>query len=204
MYHDECILVSPEDEIIGHSNKAISHVFSSETPRGLLHRAFSVFMFDKATGKLLLQQRATDKITFPSVWTNTCCSHPLHGMTPSEVDKQAQVEKGQVPGVVNAAVRKLKHELGIDCEASGIKNEDFKFLTRLHYWAVDTVTHGKKAPWGEVRMEDGLVTDRIHRLTLPHPPFTPHLTSTRSTTFSSSLWIPPPLPSPRTPRKFPA
>ena len=155
MYHDECILVSPTDEIIGHSNKAISHVFSSETPRGLLHRAFSVFMFDKATGKLLLQQRATDKITFPSVWTNTCCSHPLHGMSPSEVDKQAQVEKGQVPGVINAAVRKLKHELGIDCEASGIKNEDFKFLTRLHYWAVDTVTHGKKAPWGEVRTEDG-------------------------------------------------
>ena len=42
-------------------------------------------LFDKL-GRLLLQQRA-DKITFPDVWTNTCCSHPLYGMAPSEVDQ---------------------------------------------------------------------------------------------------------------------
>ena len=44
---------------------------------GLLHRAFSVCLFDPTTGKLLLQRRAVEKITFPNMWTNTCCSHPL-------------------------------------------------------------------------------------------------------------------------------
>lgn len=44
--------------------------------KGLLHRAFSVFLFN-SSGRLLLQQRAAEKITFPSHWTNTCCSHPL-------------------------------------------------------------------------------------------------------------------------------
>jgi isopentenyl-diphosphate delta-isomerase len=44
---------------------------------GLLHRAFSVFLFRPSDGRLLLQKRADEKITFPSMWTNTCCSHPL-------------------------------------------------------------------------------------------------------------------------------
>ena len=44
---------------------------------GLLHRAFSCFLFDPKEGKLLLQKRAPEKITFPNMWTNTCCSHPL-------------------------------------------------------------------------------------------------------------------------------
>jgi isopentenyl-diphosphate delta-isomerase len=43
--------------------------------KGMLHRAFSVFLFKE--DRLLLQQRADTKITFPGYWTNTCCSHPL-------------------------------------------------------------------------------------------------------------------------------
>lgn len=46
--------------------------------KGLLHRAFSVFLFRPSDGRLLLQKRADEKITFPSMWTNTCCSHPLY------------------------------------------------------------------------------------------------------------------------------
>ena len=66
-------------------------------------------------------------------------------MSPSEVDTPEDVRKGTVLGVKNAAVRKLQHELGIpDADASKMK-----FLTRLHYWAADSVTHGPKAPWGE-------------------------------------------------------
>lgn len=56
--------------------------FNAAQPEGILHRAFSVFLFDDR-GRLLLQQRASSKITFPDVWTNTCCSHPLHGYSPS-------------------------------------------------------------------------------------------------------------------------
>lgn len=57
---------------------------------GLLHRAFSVFLFN-SENKLLLQQRATEKITFPDMWTNTCCSHPLN--TASELIEEDQLGK---------------------------------------------------------------------------------------------------------------
>jgi isopentenyldiphosphate isomerase len=50
-------------------------------------------------------------------------------------------------GVKRAAVRKLEHELGIP--ASQVPLEGFKFMTRLHYWAADTVTHGPESEWGE-------------------------------------------------------
>ena len=56
--------------------------FNAAQPAGLLHRAFSVFLFN-SENKLLLQQRAACKITFPRVWTNTCCSHQLHGYDPT-------------------------------------------------------------------------------------------------------------------------
>ena len=74
---------------------------------GLLHRAFSVFLFDDQ-GRLLLQQRADEKITFPSYYTNTCCSHPLS--YPEEMEEVNQ------NGVRRAAQRKLTQELGIPSE----------------------------------------------------------------------------------------
>ena len=103
--------------------------------KGLLHRAFSVFLFD-SQNRLLLQQRATEKITFPDMWTNTCCSHPLGipGETGTTLEESVQ-------GVRRAAVRKLDQELGI--QVSQVPIDDFKFLTRIHYKAP---SDGK---WGE-------------------------------------------------------
>ena len=49
---------------------------------------------------------------------------------------------GSVLGVKNGAIRKLEHELGIPL--GELKVEEFKFLTRVQYWAADTVTHGEK------------------------------------------------------------
>lgn len=82
MLHDQCILVNEADAILGQSSKLEAHRFDARQPRGRLHRAFSVFLFD-SQNRLLLQQRAHSKITFPGVWTNTCCSHPLYGQLPS-------------------------------------------------------------------------------------------------------------------------
>ena len=56
--------------------------------KGLLHRAFSAFVFRPLDGKLLLQQRATEKITFPDMWTNTCCSHPLDDFEEEKIEEQ--------------------------------------------------------------------------------------------------------------------
>lgn len=154
MLKDECIVVNYMDEVIGHDNKYNCHKFLPGQPRGILHRAFSVMLFD-SSGRLLVQQRAKSKITFPGVWTNTCCSHPLHGMSPSEVDKPEEIAADKHTGVKHAAVRKLEHELGIPREQLDAKR--FKFITRVHYWAADVLTHGPTSPWGEHEIDHVLL-----------------------------------------------
>eukprot|EP00978_Attheya_sp_CCMP212_P022702 scaffold68141_cov49-Attheya_sp.AAC.2 len=129
------------DQIV---SKKEAHVFSPDSPRGVAHRAFSVFLFN-SNGEMLLTKRASSKITFPDVWTNTCCSHPLHNMIPNEVDEVDALP--EFPGIKHAAIRKLKHELGIS--PKDVPHQDFRFLTRFHYWASDTLTYGSDAPWGE-------------------------------------------------------
>ncbi len=117
MERDTVLVLDANDNVVGSASKRESHVFSHETPRGILHRAFSVFLFEAADdgtpSRLLLQKRASTKITFPNVWTNTCCSHPLHGMDNDEVDDPDDVESGTVRGAKYAAMRKLGHELGV-------------------------------------------------------------------------------------------
>jgi len=102
--------------------------------RGLLHRAFSAFVFRPSDGKLLLQQRATQKITFPDMWTNTCCSHPLDDFIEEKIEKNQH-------GVRVAASRKLEHELGIPRDQTPI--DEFQYLTKIHYKAPSN------GPWGE-------------------------------------------------------
>ncbi len=145
MLMDQVITVTEADVPTGGATKAAAHRFvPGLAPTGRLHRAFSVFLFDDA-GRLLLQRRAASKITFPGVWTNTCCSHQLHGQEPGEVDDLSDVAAGRAPGAAAAAVRKLEHELGVPRGA--IPAASFKFLTRLHYCAPDPESgeRGKEA-----------------------------------------------------------
>mmetsp|Transcript_10905 Transcript_10905/g.16316 ORF Transcript_10905/g.16316 Transcript_10905/m.16316 type:complete len:353 (+) Transcript_10905:129-1187(+) len=144
MESDMLVCVDSKDIPCGKMSKKEAHSFNQATPRGCAHRAFSVFLFN-GDGKLLLTQRAASKITFPSVWTNTCCSHPLYGQALDEVDQPDDFP--HFPGIKHAAIRKLYHELGIPPE--DVPHEDFRFLTRYHYWAADTVTYGEGTPWGE-------------------------------------------------------
>lgn len=134
-----CIVLSPSDEILGSATKKYTHLMTNIN-RGLLHRAFSCFLFDRSTKKLLLQQRASEKITFPDMWTNTCCSHPL--AHPAETGNSGDLVSS-VEGAKRAAVRKLGHELGID--ASAVPISEFRFLTRIHYLAPS----GRDGKWGE-------------------------------------------------------
>lgn len=76
LMEERCIVVDENDEILRDGSKKECHLMTN-IHKGLLHRAFSCFIFDPESGKLLLQRRAPEKITFPNMWTNTCCSHPL-------------------------------------------------------------------------------------------------------------------------------
>ena len=91
------VLVDGDDNEIGTMPKALVH--QAETP---LHRAFSFFLFN-SKGELLLQQRSSRKKTWPLVWSNSCCGHPL----PGEERK-------------DAVKRRLKDELGL----TGIEAEE--------------------------------------------------------------------------------
>ena len=69
------ILVDESDREIGHLSKGACH-----DGDGVLHRAFSLFVFN-AAGELLLQQRSDEKRLWPLFWSNSCCSHPRRGET---------------------------------------------------------------------------------------------------------------------------
>ena len=68
----QVILVDQQDNPTGSCEKLEAH------QKGLLHRAFSVFIFNKK-GEMLLQQRAINKYHSGGLWTNACCSHPAEG-----------------------------------------------------------------------------------------------------------------------------
>lgn len=82
------ILVNEADEAIGTMEKMEAH------EKALLHRAFSVFIFN-SRGEMLLQRRARNKYHSAGLWTNACCSHPAPG-----------------EDTMHAATRRLKEELG--------------------------------------------------------------------------------------------
>lgn len=90
--YTEVILVDEMDRPIGTMEKMEVH------QKGLLHRAFSIFIFN-SKGEMLLQQRASSKYHSPDLWTNACCSHPM----PEETIEQA-------------AHRRLQEEMGFDTE----------------------------------------------------------------------------------------
>ncbi len=83
------ILVDEDDNAVGLSPKLEAH------KQGLLHRAFSIFLFNSA-GEMLLHQRALSKYHSGGLWTNACCSHPRPGET-----------------VESAASRRLSEEMGL-------------------------------------------------------------------------------------------
>jgi isopentenyl-diphosphate delta-isomerase len=99
---DLVILVDESDNEIGYLDKLEAH------QKGMLHRAFSVLIFNSA-GELLLQKRAAHKYHSSGLWTNTCCSHPK----PNE-------------RMVDAVQRRLQEEMGIECETKFA----YKFLYR--------------------------------------------------------------------------
>ena len=115
MMGEMCLLVDEHDNIVGSQSKLECH-----QGNGLRHRAFSVLIFD-SKGRLLIQKRSSDKITFPGVWANSCCSHPL----------DIKEERLDGDGVKNAAKRKLEQELGILSDST--EGWDFHHIGMMEY-----------------------------------------------------------------------
>ncbi len=103
---ESLILVDMNDNETGVLSKAECH-----DGEGVLHRAFSVFLFNP-DGELLLQQRASGKRLWPLFWSNTCCSHPRQGES-----------------IEIAAVRRLQDEL----QASAALEFVYKFSYRANF-----------------------------------------------------------------------
>ena len=113
---NDIILVDKNDKQIGTADKMGPH------KKGILHRAFSVMLYDKGQKSVLLQKRAKGKYHSGGLWSNTCCSHPKPGET-----------------IIEAANRRLDEELGIknvDLEEVGsfiYKHEFENGLTEHEY-----------------------------------------------------------------------
>lgn len=102
---EHVILVDHNDHQIGTMEKMEAH------RQGVLHRAFSVFLFND-NGDLLLQQRALSKYHSAGLWTNTCCSHPRPGESTGD-----------------AAFRRLKEEMGITAPLE----KAFSFIYKVRF-----------------------------------------------------------------------
>ena len=101
---EQVVLVDDQGRAIGVADKATVH-----GPRTARHLAFSCYGFD-GDGRLLVSQRSRDKLTFPGVWTNTCCGHPAPGELPAA-----------------AATRRMRFELGLDPQDLRVVLPDFSY-----------------------------------------------------------------------------
>ena len=106
---EQLILVDDFDREIGFEAKTEAHM-----GKGVLHRAFSIFVFNSAN-ELLLQQRSLAKMLWPGYWSNTCCSHPRRGES-----------------MVDAVTRRLTQELGFECPLDYL----YKFKYHAQFGAV--------------------------------------------------------------------
>lgn len=102
MTEELVVLVDEKDQQTGLKEKMEAH------QKALLHRAFSIFLFN-SKGQMMLQQRAWNKYHSPGLWTNTCCSHPRHNET-----------------LEQATQRRLNEEMGLQCAMS----KAFDFIYR--------------------------------------------------------------------------
>jgi len=97
---EEVVLVNEKDEVVGTAEKIRTHQF------GVLHRAFSIFIFN-SEGQLLLQKRTSTKYHSRGLWSNTCCGHPRLNESTQEASR-----------------RRLREEMGFDLDVS----EVFQFV----------------------------------------------------------------------------
>ncbi|MBT8266725.1 MAG: isopentenyl-diphosphate Delta-isomerase [Bacteroidia bacterium] len=137
------ILVDDNDVKIGIMPKMLAH------EKALLHRAFSVFIFNDKN-ELMLQQRALDKYHSPGLWTNTCCSH--------QRENESNVEAGK---------RRLQEEMGFETELkettsfiykaafdNGLTEHEYDHVMVGHYNGIPKINPDEVAEWKWMDLEE--------------------------------------------------
>jgi len=143
MTEEKVILVNEKDEQIGTMPKMEAH------EKALLHRAFSVFVFNEKN-ELMLQQRASHKYHSPLLWTNTCCSHQRVGETN-----------------IQAGKRRLQEEMGFQTDLedtvsfiykapfdNGLTEHEFDHILVGNYEDAPEINPDEVAAWKWMPLED--------------------------------------------------
>lgn len=151
MQEEHVILVNEQDEQIGLMPKLEAH------QKAVLHRAFSVFVFND-NNELMLQQRALDKYHSPGLWTNTCCSHQRDGESN-----------------IAAARRRLKEEMGFETTLkevgsfiykapfdNGLTEHEYDHIIVGHFNHEPLINREEVASWKWMTLEDIKVDIALH------------------------------------------
>ena len=142
MVEDQVILVDEDDKALGLMPKMEAH------EKGLLHRAFSVFIFNDAN-ELMLQQRALNKYHSPGLWTNSCCSHQRDGESS-----------------IKAGIRRLQEEMGFRTSLkettwfiyktpfdNGLTEHELDHILVGHYNGIPEINKAEVAAWKWMPLE---------------------------------------------------
>ncbi len=151
MIEEHVILVNEKDEQIGLMPKMEAH------EKAVLHRAFSVFIFNDKD-ELMLQQRAVDKYHSPGLWTNTCCSHQRDGESNIEAGKRRLKEE-------MGFVTNLKESISFIYKApfdNGLTEHEFDHVLLGKYNDDPNINSKEVASWKWMSLEHIKVDVRLH------------------------------------------
>lgn len=142
MKEEQVILVNENDEPIGLMPKLEAH------EKAVLHRAFSVFIFNDKN-ELMLQQRAAHKYHSPNLWTNTCCSHQRAGEHNIEAGKRRlQEEMGFVTDLTETT--SFIYKAPFD---NGLTEHEYDHIMIGYYNDKPTINHNEVANWKWMSLE---------------------------------------------------
>ncbi|MEF3078565.1 isopentenyl-diphosphate Delta-isomerase [Winogradskyella poriferorum] len=151
MIEEQVILVDENDNKIGLMPKMEAH------EKALLHRAFSVFVFND-NNKLMLQQRALHKYHSPGLWTNTCCSHQRDGETNLEAGKRRlQEEMGFVTELEETT--SFIYKAPFD---NGLTEHEYDHVMIGYYNDEPNINEDEVADWKWMNLEDVKVDIASH------------------------------------------